>query len=84
MRVSDLRQAFPLRPDPRIQFSCGLRPSEFRPAVDSLAQISDGTIAEIVAGPPQAWHVSLSERIALAQYLARRRDDLVAMFSSVM
>lgn len=48
-------------------------------AIRSLDQVSDENIAAAVAALPKSWIVSKEERVALARYLARRREDLRAI-----
>jgi hypothetical protein len=46
-------------------------------AIDRLAIVSDAAIAGFVAGPPDSWGVTETERLELAKYLSQRRDTLV-------
>lgn len=62
--------------------SCSFTSAERAEACDALQSIEDVQIAEVVAGPPDSWPVTDDERIALAQYLSVRRDDLVAKLRS--
>jgi hypothetical protein len=47
-------------------------------AIERVGEVEDDRIAEAVAAPPDAWGVTLDERVALARYLARRRDELLS------
>jgi hypothetical protein len=49
-----------------------------RSAVARLELVTDAVIAEAVADVPAEWGITLHERVALAQYLARRRDDVLS------
>jgi hypothetical protein len=47
-------------------------------AIDRLRLATDAVIARVVAIPPDAWGITLDERVGLAEYLARRRDAILA------
>jgi hypothetical protein len=57
--------------------ACNFTQAELAPVVARLRTIGDAHIAAIVGRPPAAWNVPRDERIALAEYLATRRDHLV-------
>lgn len=57
---------------------CNLTAQELRPAWDALGTITDTDIAAAVGTPPDAWGVTVEERVEIADYLARRRADLLA------
>jgi hypothetical protein len=65
------------QPDATITTGCGLQHKDFGEAAERLRAVTDAQLASVIAAPPDAWAVLLAERIALAQYLARRRDQLV-------
>lgn len=52
--------------------------SELRDAAAALTNVSDNNVAGMVAAPPETWGISLDDRVGLAQYIARRRDHLLA------
>lgn len=56
--------------------SCNFSKSELRPAGDALAAVSEPQIVDILAGIPKNWGCPLSERVALAEYLITRRDQM--------
>lgn len=58
---------------------CRLTGEDLRPVLRSLALADDPSIAAAVASAPQAWNVTLREKVALAMYLARRRDEITAV-----
>lgn len=58
--------------------TCKLSADELVDACSSLADISEQEIAEVLAVPPDDWGVSLDERVALAEYLHKRRAELLA------
>ncbi len=78
--IGSLAQAPAAQVDATITQACGLTRQEIEDAVRRLANISNQTIAEVVAGPPDEWGLSLDERVALFSYLLRRRDELVAAY----
>jgi hypothetical protein len=49
-----------------------------RAAMERLQLATDAVIARVVAIPPDEWGITLDERVALADYLARRRDAILA------
>lgn len=51
-------------------------------AVQRLAHVADSDLAQAVSALPDEWGITLDERMALAAYLARRRDDLLAGFGA--
>ncbi len=57
---------------------CDLNEDELQPAIQSLHKATNEAIAGAVAAPPEDWGVSLDERVALAEYLASRRDVLIS------
>ena len=77
---STLAAASSAEPDPGIVSAANLGPSALRPAIAALGALDDAMIATAVAAPPDSWGVSLDDRIALARYLAGRRDALTASF----
>jgi hypothetical protein len=64
-------------PDRIIVQECQLRPEELEAAGAALSTVTDEALATAVAGPPDEWGVSLDERVELAYYLAKRRDELL-------
>ena len=75
--IALLAGAPPAALEPAIAGTCNFTPDELTPVRGRLQNISDGLIGAIVGRPPVAWNVSRDERIALADYLATRRDHLV-------
>lgn len=68
--------------DAQITTACRLTDFELREAFRQLVNIDASTIARGVAVPPDEWGVPMDERIALATYLAARRNQLLAAFAS--
>ena len=44
-----------------------------------LREVTDADIARTVAIPPTSWGLTMDERVALARYLSRRRDQLLRL-----
>jgi hypothetical protein len=59
--------------------SCGLTAQDYLPYRQALRDVADEPIAIAVSTPPDEWGVTLEERIDLADYLARRRSQLLAV-----
>lgn len=53
---------------------------ELRVACGPLHMVTSAQIAEAIAIPPMPWAFGLPERVALAEYLHRRRGELIAAF----
>jgi hypothetical protein len=68
-------------PDP-VFASVGLKDADRAPARARLAAVSEAAIAGVVARPPDAWGVTSSERLALAEFLLARRIALLAHYQS--
>ncbi len=62
--------------DSTLAGACTFTAEEIRPAGEALAQLSDRVVATAVAAPLEDWGLTLEERVALAEYLAVRRDRL--------
>jgi hypothetical protein len=57
-----------------------LTSDEHHEALDRLEAATPEAIATAVASPPDSWGVSLADRLALAEYVARRRVSLLESF----
>lgn len=79
--IETLTQSSAPVPDPWICASPWVESSRIEVMLARLHDVSDDTIAAAVAAPPEAWGITLVERIALAEYLARRRDALLEKFN---
>jgi len=80
--VDSLHSAGPAVPDVHITRGVMLSAPQLRGAVTVLDSVSDAVIASAVASPPDSWSITMDERITPAQYLAKRRDDLLALRDS--
>ena len=63
----------PPGPYQEIVRGCALSNQEVHQALDQLARVSSARIAEAVGFPPDAWGVSMPERVALGRFLASRQ-----------
>jgi hypothetical protein len=63
-------------PDPMIVTGCGLTDQDLDQARSRLTVVDDEAIAAAVAAPPNNWGMTTDERLAVAEYLATRRDAL--------
>jgi hypothetical protein len=66
--------------DPDTIAGCGLAEEDLREACSSLESVTAGQIAAAIAAVPAGWAISFDERIALCDYLERRRTDLVKAY----
>lgn len=57
-----------------------LTEAEYAATLDRLQAVTDEAIAEVAAIPPEWWGVTVPDRAAVAQYVARRRIKLLANF----
>jgi len=79
-----LRRASVPEADVQVLGSAALGPDigpDLIAASERLRGIDDAEIVRAVAAPPDTWTVSVPERMELAKFLSRRRDQLVAMFA---
>lgn len=57
--------------------ACGLTLTEIKSAAAKLKEVDNETIAKVVGGIPTAWNFPITERVALARYLERRKTELL-------
>lgn len=76
--IDSLKEAPDPEPYPKFVSGASLTKAELRPVYRSLADIKNDDIAEAVAQPPDEWRIDIDERVAIAEYLAERRNILVA------
>jgi hypothetical protein len=74
--VDTLSNAPTAEPDPTLISGCTLTDQELDDAKEKLAVVDDDAIAGAVASPPEDWGITQDERLAVAEYLAIRRDML--------
>ena len=65
--------------DDTIIQKCDFTTTEITEALQPLQKVDNPCIAMAVAAPPEHWGLSLEERVALAIYLEKRRDSLLAL-----
>jgi hypothetical protein len=65
------------QPDEAIMGAGSLTRDEIAAALRMLSPVRPESIAEAVAGPPEAWHFPLAFRVAAAQYLYKRQGELL-------
>jgi len=68
-------------PDAHTVTTCQLTETELAQGAAGLSKANDEAIATAVAIPPDEWGVSMAHRVALAQFLSRRRDDLITRYT---
>ena len=79
--IESLRETPAARVDPIILHTCGLSFPEYQPALQCLKHLNNKHIAYAVASPPASWEFTLKERGEVAYYIAKRRNDLIAMLN---
>ena len=57
-----------------------LQPEHRAAALAKLGAVSPTDIARVVARPPDEWGVSEGERVALAEYIAKRQNETIQFF----
>jgi hypothetical protein len=62
--------------DAAIIGECGLTQADLDACLPAFGTIADEVIATIVGGIPDTWGLSVTERVAVAEYLGTRRDVL--------
>ncbi len=77
-QVVDLQNAPHAATDNDIVVGCQLTRNEIDDARSSLRVVTEEQIAETAAGPMDHWGVSIDERIAVAIFVDRRRQELLA------
>lgn len=80
-RRSLLSSSAPPALDHELAQTCRFTEAEIRTAADALRGIDDARIVEAVAAPPSEWGFGMPDRVALAQYLSRRRRELLSALS---
>jgi hypothetical protein len=66
--------------DPDSIAGCGLAIEDLQEACGPLHSVTAEQIATAVAAVPEGWAISFDERVALCEYLERRRADLVKTY----
>jgi hypothetical protein len=69
--------------DHMVMTVCSCKPQEIAEAAAQFRSIDDTVLAEAVSAPPDTWGCSLDERVALAEFLSRRREELLALIDRI-
>jgi hypothetical protein len=77
--VQSLAQAAAPEPDQRIVQTCNLTQPEVHAALRQLFAIDQEALACTVALPPDEWGLTVDERLALLEFLIRRREVLIGL-----
>lgn len=80
--IDTLRTAQGAKIDSRITVSADCSRESISRAIGGLARIDDAAIAGIVGSVPAEWGISVDEKVAIAQFLARRRGQLLMAWPS--
>ncbi|MBD1862334.1 MULTISPECIES: HipA family kinase [Trichocoleus] len=75
--IANLRTISRAEVDPDLVSVCGLNQDEVKSALLMLAGVTEATIIQAVASPPNEWGLTMEERIVLVEYLLRRQQELL-------
>jgi hypothetical protein len=75
--IQSLAQVGPPEPDQTIVQACNLTPQELQTAIGAISATDERALACTVALPPDEWGMTMDERLAVLEFLIRRRDILV-------
>ena len=73
----DLMQAPQAELNPDLYNNCNFTPDEISSALRALQSVSEETIIQAVAAPPNEWGLTLDERVTLVEYLTRQQQQLL-------
>jgi hypothetical protein len=74
--IEDLQKAPKASLDPYFA-DCNFTPTELAEAKVALVSVTNETIVRAVSIPPEAWRLTIEERLALIGYLTRRKQELL-------
>jgi hypothetical protein len=77
--IQSLAQAAPPQPDQTIVQACNLTQQEIHAAIRAISATDQRALACTVALPPDEWGLTMDERVAVLEFLMRRRDGLVGL-----
>ncbi|MDB9511889.1 hypothetical protein PN499_11890 [Kamptonema animale CS-326] len=60
--------------------NCNFTEDEISSALRALESVSEQTIIQAVAAPPNEWGLTLDERVTLVEYLTRQQQQLLTFF----
>lgn len=72
-----LRNRTTFAADQRLIRDCNLSTADLRRATEPLEDLTAERIARVAAAPPDEWGISVTERVALCDYLDRGRESLL-------
>lgn len=75
--VSDITSAPTATVDKKLVSSCELTDNEIRQALIALEEVTEETIVQAVASPPDEWGITMEERVAMVEYLMKRQQELL-------
>lgn len=78
--IEDLIQAPKAMLDPEITKICNFNEIELQGAITALVNLSEQEILQAIARPPTEWSITIKERVAIVDYLVRRRHELIKSF----
>lgn len=78
-----LHSAASAAPDATVVAQCGLTGGDLLPAAAALAAVTEEVIAGAISALPPDWPFPGHERLAMAQYLDRRRGEMRAAFPKI-
>jgi hypothetical protein len=67
------------QPDTQVTNACNTTQPELHQALQALTAVGDQTIISVVSLPPDEWGLTMEERIALVNFLTKRRAELLAL-----
>lgn len=76
-KESDLTSAPTSVVDKKLVSSCGLTNNDIRQALIALKTVTEETIIQAVASPPDEWGITIEERVAMVEYLVKRQQELL-------
>jgi hypothetical protein len=62
---------------------CSLTDAELKNAGADMGAVTPGIIAAAVARPPESWGITAAERVAVAQFLDRRKAQISAVIAAL-
>ncbi len=67
------------QPDTQVTNACNTTQPELHQALHALSDIGDEALISVVSLPPDEWGLTMEDRIALVNFLTKRRDELLAL-----
>src|SRR5574341_1340771 len=75
--IENLAGAPNVQPYEEIRSGCNLSDAEIKVALESLRKVSNDSIIEAVAIPPDEWGVTIEERVAMVHFVIDRQKALL-------